>query len=222
MFVKICANTNLDDALLAVELGADAAGFVFAPSKRQVTAEQVAAITRGLPEALTKAGVFTSTDAEEILRDASVAGLNAVQLHTVFDPELVTAVATGGGGSLRVFQVVDVPLEMDLKDLRALLMDVLQHPHVAAALLDASHGGVSGGTGKTFDWGRTAEVVRQVQEETGGHVIVAGGLHAENVGKAIAAFAPWGVDVASGVEASPGKKDAEKLRAFIAAARAAR
>jgi len=92
---------------------------------------------------------------------------------------------------------------------------------VLVALLDASHGGVSGGTGRSFDWERTAAIVREVQEATGGWVIIAGGLKAENVGEAIEAFAPWGVDVASGVESAPGKKDPERLRAFVAAARAA-
>ena len=85
-------------------------------------------------------------------------------------------------------------------------------------MLDASHGGASGGTGKSFDWDRTAAVVREVQAATGGRVIVAGGLRVENVEVAIAAFGPWGVDVASGVEASAGKKDPERLRAFVAAA----
>jgi phosphoribosylanthranilate isomerase len=219
MFVKICANTNLEDALLAAELGADAVGFVFAPSKRRVTPEQVAEIVRGLPETLTKVGVFTSTNAAEILEAASVAGLNVVQLHSGFDPELVNAIDAGSGGKLRIFQVVDVPAGMDVQELRLLLGAVLRHPHVVAALLDASHGGASGGTGKRFDWGLTAEVVRQVQAETGGQVIVAGGLRPENVGEAIAAFAPWGLDVASGVEASAGKKDPARMREFIENAR---
>jgi phosphoribosylanthranilate isomerase len=222
MFIKICANTNLEDALLAAELGVDAVGFVFAPSKRRVTPEQVAEITRGLPEfakMISKVGVFTSTDAEEILEAARVAGLTAVQLHSTFDPKLVDAIDAGSGSVLHVVQVIDVPVEMDLEELRATLTAVLRHPYVVVALLDASHGGVSGGTGKSFEWERTAVVVREVQEAIGGRVIVAGGLDAENVGEAIAAFAPWGVDVASGVEASPGKKDPERLRAFVAAAR---
>jgi phosphoribosylanthranilate isomerase len=221
MFIKICANTNLEDARLAAELGVDAVGFVFAPSKRRVTPEQVAEITRELPQALTKVGVFTSTDAEKILQAAKAAGLTVVQLHSAFDPELVNAIDAGSGGALRVLQVVDVPVGMDLEELRSLLTAVLRHPFVVAALLDASHGGTSGGTGKRFDWERTAEVVRQVQEAIGGRVIVAGGLQVENVGEAIAAFEPWGVDVASGVEASPGKKDAERLRAFVEAVRVA-
>ncbi len=221
MFIKICANTNLEDARLAAELGVDAVGFVFAPSKRRVTAGQVAEITQELPAGLAKVGVFTSTDAVEILRAAKVAGLTAVQLHSAFDAKLVDTIDAGSGGGLRVVQVVDVPVGMDLGELRGLLAKVLSHPQVWAALLDASHGGASGGTGKSFDWERTATVVREVQETTGGRVIVAGGLYAENVGAAIAAFAPWGVDVASGVEASAGKKDPERLRAFVAAAKAA-
>jgi phosphoribosylanthranilate isomerase len=221
MFIKTCANTNLEDARLAAELGVDAVGFVFAPSKRRVTAEEVAEITRELPQALTKVGVFTSTNAEEILKAAKVAGLTVVQLHSAFDPELVNAIEAGSGSALRVVQVIDVPVGMDLEELRSLLTAVLRHPFVVAALLDASYSGNSGGTGKRFDWERTATVVRQVQEAIGGRVIVAGGLNAENVGEAIAAFAPWGVDVASGVESAPGKKDPERLRAFVAAARAA-
>ena len=221
MFIKICANTNLEDARLAAELGVDAVGFVFARSKRQVTAEQVAEITRELPADLAKVGVFTSTDAGEIVQAAKVAGLTAVQLHNAFDPKLVDAIAAASGGVLHVVQVVDVPVGMDLERLRGLLTAVLSHRYVLAVLLDASHGGVSGVTGKTFDWDRTAAAVREVQKATGGWVIVAGGLNAESVDEAIAAFAPWGVDVASGVESAPGKKDPERLRAFVAAARAA-
>jgi phosphoribosylanthranilate isomerase len=222
MFVKICANTNLEDALLAAQLGVDAVGFVFAPSKRRVTAEQVAAITRELPDGVMKVGVFTATDVEEILQTAREAGLNAVQLHSAFDPELVAAVVAGSGGSLEVLQVVDVPAGVELEELRTLLTAVLWKEGVMAALLDASHGGVSGGTGKVFDWERVASVVRQVQAATGGRVIVAGGLNPDNVDAAIAAFEPWGVDVASGVEASPGRKDAEKLQSFVEAGKRAR
>jgi phosphoribosylanthranilate isomerase len=219
MWVKICANTNAKDALLACELGADAVGFVFAPSKRRVSVEQVAEITEALPAGVEKVGVFTSTDAVEILEAATGAGLTMVQLHSAFDPKLVEAIDRGSAGMLNVVQVVDVPVGMDGEALRAELAAVLRHPYVTAALLDASHGGTSGGTGMTFDWERTARVVREVQAETEGRVIVAGGLRPENVGEAIAAFAPWGVDVASGVEASAGKKNAKKLLAFLAAAR---
>jgi phosphoribosylanthranilate isomerase len=219
MFIKICANTNLEDALLAAQLGVEALGFVFAPSLRQVTAEQVAEITRELPEGISKVGVFTSTDAEEILETAKVAGLTAVQLHSRFDPKLIDAIDLGS--LLHIVQVVDVPLGMDLEKLRSTLTAVLTHPYELVALLDASHGGASGGTGKSFDWERTAAVVREVQEATGGRVMVAGGLNPDKVTAAIEAFRPWGVDVASGVESTPGKKDPDRLRAFVAAARAA-
>jgi phosphoribosylanthranilate isomerase len=217
MWVKICANTNVEDALLAAELGADAVGFVFAPSKRRVTVEQVAEITRRVPAGVDRVGVFTTTDAEEILLAAREANLTVVQLHSTFDPRLVESMDDG----LKVLQVVDVPEGMSAQELRETLKTVLAHPRVFAALLDASHGGTSGGTGKTFDWDEMAGVVKAAQKETGGKIIVAGGLRAENVGAAIAEFSPWGVDVASGVEATAGKKDPQRLRDFIEAARKA-
>jgi phosphoribosylanthranilate isomerase len=150
MFIKICANTNLEDALLAAELGVEAVGFVFAPSKRQVTAQEVAEITRKLPEGISKVGVFTSTDAEQILDTAKVAGLTAVQLHSRFDPKLIDAIDLGS--LLHIVQVVDVPLGMDLEKLRSTLTAVLTHPYELVALLDASHGeefrlGAHGGGG---------------------------------------------------------------------------
>jgi phosphoribosylanthranilate isomerase len=219
MFVKICANTNLEDSLLAAELGADAVGFVFAPSARQVTAQQVAAITPHLPQAVEKVGVFTTRDADEILAAAKEAGLTAVQLHSDFDPELVEAVSAGSQGALKVLQVLAISADVDTVALPRALIEVLRHGSVSAVLLDAAHGGASGGTGRTFDWSRTATAVQSAQQETGGRVMIAGGLRAENLAAAIAAFAPWGVDVASGVESSPGRKDAGRLKQFLAAAR---
>lgn len=216
MFIKICANTNLEDALLAVEFGADAVGFVFAPSKRRVLVEQVAAITAKLPLGVERVGVFTSSEVNEIASASKQAGLTMVQLHRAFDSGLVNAVARDG---LRVLQVIDVAEGVSPSEFEALLRAAMTHPRVEAVLLDASHGGASGGTGKTFDWGRTAEVVRSAQQETGAKVIVAGGLRAENVAAAVAAFAPWGVDVASGVEAQQGRKDPVQLRAFVRATR---
>jgi phosphoribosylanthranilate isomerase len=196
-------------------------GFVFAPSKRRVTVEQVAQITTHLPAALTKIGVFVTTDAEEILDTASRAGLTDIQLHSAFDPALVEAIDAGSGGTLRVVQVVDIDSEIKPGDLHGTLKQALMHPYVVAALLDTSHGGASGGTGKTFDWEGMAAMVRDVLRETEGRVIVAGGLNAENVADAIERLRPWGVDVASGVEAVPGKKDPERLRTFLKAAREA-
>lgn len=219
MWVKICANTNLADAQLAAELGADAVGFVFAPSKRQVTPAQVAEITEQLPEAVNKVGVFTTQDAAEILAAATEAGLTAVQLHSSFSAELLYELEAGSDGLLGVFQVVDVPENADDETLRHRLRQALTHPFVLGVLLDAAHKGASGGTGVPFNWDRTAALVREVHAETGGQVIIAGGLRPENVAEAIARFAPFGVDVASGVEATAGQKDREKLRAFIEAAK---
>jgi len=222
MFLKICANTNLNDAALAAELGADAVGFVFAPSKRIVTVDQVAAITPHLPGSVEKVGVFTATNADEIVDAATRAGLTMVQLHSAFDPQLLEAITTRTEGKLKLLQVIDVAADTTPDDLRVKLHSALTHPYVVAALLDASHGGTSGGTGKTFDWQATASLVRKVQTQTGGQVLIAGGLSPHNVAEAIHAFAPWGVDVASGVESTPGTKDPAKLREFLVNARQAR
>jgi len=134
MFIKICANTNLEDVRLAAELCVDAVGFVFAPSKRRVTPEQVGEITRQIPEGIRKVGVFTSKDAEEILQAAKVAGLTGVQLHCAYDSALVDAIDVGSGSMLHVVQVVDVRAGMDLVELRAVLTAVLSHRYVQAAL----------------------------------------------------------------------------------------
>ena len=224
MWVKICGNTNLADALLAVEAGADAVGFVFAESKRRVTVAQVARITPGLPDGVEKVGVFTTRNAAEILTIAQIAGLTTVQVHSQFDPSLVGALK---GNGLRVLQVLDVPVGGGAEsecELEEALRVVLRESAVDAVLLDASVKGVSGGTGVAFDWKRMSAVVRRAYDEAGEgapKLVIAGGLRPENVGAAIEAFAPWGVDVASGVEASPGVKDGVKVRAFVENARVA-
>lgn len=222
MFLKICANTNLNDAALAAELGADAVGFVFAPSKRRVTVEQVAAITPHLPDSVEKVGVFTSTDAAEIVAAAAHAKLTMVQLHSRFDPVLVEAIEASCGASLKLLQVIDIAADTSLDELREKLHAALTHPYITAALLDTSHGGASGGTGVPFDWNATAALVRRVQNQTGGQVLIAGGLTPVNVAEAVRTFHPWGVDVASGVEATPGQKDPQRLREFLVNARHAR
>ena len=222
MFTKLCANTTLEDALLSAEHGASAVGFVFAPSKRQVTVEQVAAITPHLPPGVETVGVFTSTDADEIASAAARAGLTMVQLHSRFDPALIASVMAKSSAELKILQVIDVAPETTPDELREKLREALSHEYVTAALLDASHGGASGGTGRTFDWATTAAIVRKVQLQTGGNVLIAGGLNPGNVAEAIRTFAPWGVDVASGVESSPGHKDPTRVREFLANARATR
>jgi phosphoribosylanthranilate isomerase len=235
MFIKICANTNLEDARLAAELGVDAVGFVFAPSKRRVTPEQVAEITEKLPADVEKVGVFATDDPYEIEHYVASVGLTAAQIHGAFDAERVRALAAEFGGKLKIIQTVAYAVDAtDAEDredtddrFEWTLEKVFEEPAVWAVLIDAAKAGASGGLGVALDWAHVAEITRRAMRARGGareprlRVILAGGLNAENVGEAIAAFAPWGVDVASGVESAPGKKDPERLRAFVKAARAA-
>ncbi len=227
MWVKICANTSSEDALTAVEAGADAVGFVFAPSKRQVTTEQVTAITGKLPASVEKVGVFASDDAFEIERDVACSGLTAAQLHRAFKPDLVRTLSNAFGGELKIIQTVAYSLDAADrvradKAFLAAVREVLAERSVWAILVDAAKSGVSGGLGLAFDWKHVGALLREAGEAESGQpprVIMAGGLRPENVAAAIADFAPWGVDVASGVEISAGKKDPVRLRQFIAAAR---
>ena len=227
MFIKICANTNLADAQLAAELGADAVGFVFAPSRRRVNAAQVAAITPHLPDSVLTVGVFATTDADEIIRDVREAGLQAVQLHSDTNPELIAKLNDAFEGHVRLIQVVPFNVHSgDNAGFSAMLSRALATPGVWAVLVDAARRGKSGGLGMAFDWELAAQEIRlacNAAEDASGAdlppLIVAGGLHSRNVAAAINTLEPWGVDVASGVEAEPGKKDPERLRRFISAAR---
>ncbi len=226
MFIKICANTNLEDTLLATELGADAVGFVFAKSKRQVTAEEVAEIVVRLPVGVEKVGVFDLADAVEIEDVVVSSGLTVAQLHGAFDASLVRALAAKFGGDLNIIQTVAYAVdatdqaETDAR-FEQTLRGVFDEGAVWAVLIDAAKSGASGGLGVVFDWAHVGEIVRRAMgaREPRPRVILAGGLNAYNVAEAIEALKPWGVDVASGVEAAPGKKDPVRLREFIVAAR---
>jgi phosphoribosylanthranilate isomerase len=227
MWTKICANTNVDDALLAVEMGADAVGFVFAPSKRQVTTDEAAEIIAELPSGVEKVGVFLTDDPYKVQDSVDVAGLTAVQLHGSFRASMVHHLAEECGDGLKIIQTMAYELDpADREDadarFEAALRLVFGEPRVWAVLLDAARGGASGGLGVSFDWERVGKIVERTRKAFGDdapRVILAGGLRAENVAQAIAAIDPWGVDVASGVEAQPGKKDPERLRAFLDAAK---
>jgi phosphoribosylanthranilate isomerase len=216
MWVKICGNTNLDDAVLAIKLGADAVGFVFAASKRQVTAAQAAAITPHLPAHVERVGVFDSHDAGEISEAALTAGLTAVQLHGGMDEALLERLGKKFGESLRIVQT----LHWNIDDGSASSRLALNLERVAAlgsvdrVLIDSKVGSAGGGTGVAFDWAKAREVFASVP--SGIRLILAGGLRPENVAEAIGQLAPWGVDVSSGVEASPGRKDPDRLAQFIA------
>lgn len=199
MFVKICGTTSEDDALLAVAMGADAVGFVFAPSPRQVAPQLAADIVKRLPSHIIGVGVFRDEAPKRVLSVAQKAGLRAVQLHGHEPPGVSEWLST------RIPMVIQAFAAGDARVRRAGEYGA----HVI--LLDAPHPG----SAQVFDWALAAEV------PPGHNVMIAGGLDAGNVGAAIARTHPWGVDVASGVERQPGHKDPVKLRDFIRAARAA-
>lgn len=234
-WIKICANTSLADAQLAAEAGADAVGFVFAPSPRRVTAEQAAKIVPHLPAALEKIGVFVDAGFEEIAATVEAAGLTGVQLHFDAPPALPAQLRARFGPRLRILGVVRFGAQPQLPPLplggsfdREAAMQIAGEgmgfaaqfldQDVDAILVDSYSLTTRGGTGKKFDWGLAAVTLFQV---TGKNKVAAGGLTPENVAEAIAALRPWGVDVVSGVESAPGYKDPAKVRAFIANAHAA-
>jgi len=221
MWIKICANTSFDDAQLAIDLGADALGFVFAPSARQVTAVQVAAITAHLAGEVERIGVFQTSDPQEILDIAARAGLTGVQLHGGHALSLARALRAAAP-SLKIVQTVHWSLDSQVAEQTAVavlsrLREIAEEPAVAAVLMDSKVGSAGGGTGRSFDWAAAQAVRQALPAKTG--FIVAGGLRPDNVAVAIEALRPTGVDVASGVEASPGRKDPEKLKRFLANAR---
>ena len=197
MFIKICGTTNANDALLAVSLGADAIGFVFAESKRQVDAETVAAIVSQLPAQTLTIGVFRNETAEHISEIVKVTGLQGVQLHGTEGPEVAEALRAVVPFLVQVFTVDDPRLER------------LDDYPIDAVLLDSP----TPGSGETIDWSKVTDLQDQRR------VILAGGLNPANVADAIERVRPWGVDVVSGVEASAGQKDPEALAAFITVAR---
>jgi phosphoribosylanthranilate isomerase len=220
MWIKICANTNLADAQLAAELGADAVGFIFAPSKRQVTPEQVAHITPHLSPHVERVGVFPALPAEEIAHQAQQSGLTAVQLHGGVNLALLQRLHDLLHGQMKIIQTVH--WQVDAKGTSAAavgqqLNEIAKQGIAHRILIDSKIGNAGGGTGIPFDWGAARAVFTAAGE--GLDLIVAGGLRPDNIAEAIHGLAPWGVDVTSGVEATPGRKSPEKLAAFIKAAR---
>lgn len=218
MWTKICGNTRLEDCLLAAELGASAIGFVFAPGKRTVTAAQIAPIVRELPTSLATVGVFTTTDFDEIARVVDEAGLSGVQVHT--EPNLPLLQRLRGllgpkNGALRLLQVVpwwtDVSAAAQIESFRNEVECVANDGSADAVLIDSRTRTASGGTGVVFDWNAAAMVLG----ESALPVIVAGGLTPANVQSAIRTLRPFGVDVSSGVESSPGVKSPELLQKYF-------
>ena len=218
-WIKICGTTNLEDALLAVEAGADAVGFVFyEKSPRNISVEAAREIVQKLPEGVEKVGVFVDAERGRIRDVALDVGLTAVQLHGKRSMDSVCEDPRPAVDCVGVSKVISMLPGDALKDGGIFIGDRTRQK-TFAILLDSQSNGVTGGTGTTFDWGATRGMVQGLGFRV--PAIVAGGLTASNVGDAIRLFEPFGVDVVSGVEASPGKKDPAKVRAFVRAVREA-
>lgn len=200
MFVKICGTTNEEDALLAVALGADAVGFVFAPSPRKIAIDRARDIARRLPNDVLSVGVFRDELKDTVVTLAARAGLGAVQLHGHESAEDTAWVAERVPVTIKAFPAGHEGLTR-LSDYR-----------VGMVMID----GATPGSGTVFDWS-----LAEGAPLAGHRVLLAGGLNADNVADGIRRVRPWGVDVVSGVEAKPGRKDPAKLKAFIDAAKSA-
>jgi phosphoribosylanthranilate isomerase len=199
MFVKICGITNEDDALFAVAMGADAVGFVFAPSPRQVSVQLVYDITRRLPPEILTVGVFRDELPERVIDLVTRSGVKAAQLHGHESPAMVAEVAAN--------------VRWVIKAVAAGTGDATRAAGFGTdmVLVDAPNPG----SGTVFDWSLVSDL------PDGPRYILAGGLNPDNVARAVATVQPWGVDVSSGVERTPGRKDPLKVKAFIDRARGA-
>lgn len=208
LWIKICANTSLADAQLAADAGADAVGFVFAPSPRRVTAEQAAQIVRELPAAIEKIGVFVDAGFDEIAATVEAAGLTGVQLHFDAPGDFGARLRERFGARLRILGVVHFD-RAAAERAAAMAGDA----NFDALLVDSRTAAAVGGTGNAYNWTAARRAVFHADARM--KLVAAGGLTPENVVEAIATLRPWGVDVVSGVESAPGRKDAAKVRAFI-------
>jgi len=196
MFIKICGITNIEDAQIASKLGASALGFIFAPSKRQITPTRAAEIILQLSQDIEKVGVFVNETKENILKIGNQIGLSCIQLHGNESPQLCQEI----GKHFKTIKAIKVDPEGKVKQARS-------YP-VWKILLDTYVPNTEGGSGKTFNW-------KVLDEFDLAKVIIAGGLNAENIQDLLSKFSPFGVDLSSGVEAFPGKKDHKKLQRFF-------
>ena len=236
-WVKICGMTNLEDALVAVDAGADAVGFVFyEKSPRCVTVETVRQICEKLPESVEKIGVFVEPEMNPItvLLQTGLTGTQSYVSGEGVAGSAANSKATGRAAlplrfrSLMAFSVSAFSGDMNQVErmitgfakLRKKLPRGVSIPDgfLDTFLFDSGNLRQPGGTGRTFDW-KKAQALAEGMQKDGLKLVVAGGLTPQNVGEAIEILRPWGVDVVSGVEATPGKKDPEKVRAFVRAVR---
>ena len=214
LWIKICGNTSLADAQIAADSGADAVGFIFAPSPRRVTTDQVARITPYLPKAIEKIGVFVDANFAEIAATVEQSGLTGAQLHSESPVELAAQLRHRFGADFRILQVIHYG-----SDAPAQLWAASAAIAIDAVLVDSRTATAVGGTGIAFDWVAARQSIFTPESQL--KLVAAGGLNPANVAEAIAILRPWGVDVVSGVEASPGLKDPGKVQAFVETARSA-
>ena len=196
--VKICGIKNLNDAIFAVDYGADAIGFVFAKSIRKISKEKARAIIRKLPPFVTTVGLFVNETAENIEEASRYCGLDAIQLHGNEPPNIINKLK-----DIKTIKAFRIQNEKDITPIKKY--------KPSAILLDGYSENQMGGTGTTFNW----KIAKKFK--TSIPIIVAGGLTHLNVSQAIKTIKPYGVDVSSGVETKPGRKDKRLIRKFIAA-----
>jgi len=212
-WVKICGMTNLEDALTAVEAGADAVGFVFYDkSPRNIGVEAAREIIEKLPNSVEKVGVFVNEQEDSICAVVEKAGITAVQMHGDNEDPRVADLVVRRRPGIKVMAAISA----NRPNPTGWVM-MWDPKTVCTFLIDSGNSSKHGGTGEKFDWDAAIPMSNEIKKSA--NVVVAGGLTPVNVCEAIRVLQPWGVDVVSGVEAQPGKKDAEKVRAFVNAVR---
>ena len=217
-WIKICGITNLEDAQLAVDAGADALGLVFyEKSPRRVEVETAKAIVEQLPEKVEKVGVFVGHTVEDMRRIVEQAGLTAAQVHGESSRELLEDPCSIDQ-QIGIEKVIAV-LPGDRLTKESFTISTEAKRKLYAVLFDSCSDQAPGGTGVAFNWQETKDMIQAISLSV--PVIVAGGLNSFNVAEAMNTFQPFGVDVASGTEVRPGKKDPQKVRAFVEAVKAA-
>ena len=229
-WIKICGITNLEDALVAADAGADAIGFVFYPkSPRHVDPEAAAEISEAMSNGPERVGVIVPRSIDEISFCARTSGVDALQLYLTLLAPLMTDTSSSQMFGMeafapanKVFLALPAAPFIERKagpDFVALRGTGLPGGVFDTVFLDSGTLAKPGGTGTAFDWKSAVPLMADMSKQV--NVVLAGGLTPENVGEAMKILRPWGVDVSSGVEASPGKKDPEKVRAFVRAVREA-
>ncbi|MDR3555199.1 MAG: phosphoribosylanthranilate isomerase [Syntrophobacteraceae bacterium] len=204
--VKVCGLTVVEEAVACAQLGADAIGLVFyPPSPRFVTVAVAKEIGENLPKGVFKVGLFVDEPFLEIVKIAELCRLDFVQLHGCEPPAMVEAIESTGIPVIKALFAKRKPFLADADDYRG-----------CALLVEGGGGGQPGGVGLSWEWSAARDLAGRR------HCILAGGLNPENVGEAICQVGPDAVDVSSGVESAPGRKDKNKVRAFIEAVRNAK